>query len=128
MTKRESPDNVWQWLVEQGEERVSQVAGDVLQSPRVTDALAGAIKRAVQTKGDLDKNFERILGAMNLVTKSDHEKLLRKVEALQGSLANIAIKLDRLVAEREAKRHPAPRRTPRARSTKSKSPPTKSQL
>ena len=119
MAKRESPDNLWQWLVEQGEGTVSQVAGDVLQNPRVTDALAGAFKRAAQTKGELDKNLQRMLGALNVVTRSDHEKLLRKVEAVQGSLVNINMKLDRLLAERESKKRPAPRRAPK------KTPPAK---
>lgn len=121
MAKQESSENVWQWLVEQGEDAVSQVTSDVLRNPRVTEALAGALRRAAQTKGELDKNLERILGAMNVVTRSDHENLLRKVEALQGSLVNINIKLDRLLAERESKKQPAPRRAPRADGAKAKS-------
>ncbi|MDG2306368.1 MAG: hypothetical protein P8R42_17295 [Candidatus Binatia bacterium] len=114
MANRANPDNVWQWLVEQGEEKVSQVAGEVLQNPRVTEAVAGALKRAAETKGQVDKNLERVLGALNVTTRSDHEKLMAKVEALQGSLVNINIKLDRLLAEREPKKRPAPRRAPKA--------------
>ena len=114
MGNRRNPDNVWQWLVEAGEETVSQVAGEVLQNPRVTEAVAGAIKRAAETKGQVDKNLERVLAALNVVTRSDHEKLMNKVEALQGSLVNINIKLDRLLAEKDAKKRPTPRRTPRA--------------
>ena len=113
MGNRRNPDNVWQWLVEAGEETVSQVAGEVLQNPRVTEAVAGAIKRAAETKGQVDKNLERVLSALNVVTRSDHEKLLSRVEALQGSLVNINIKLDRLLAQKEAAKRPTSRRTPR---------------
>lgn len=114
MADRQSPDNVWQWLVEAGEEKVSAVAGEVLQNPRVTEAVAGAIKRAAETKGQVDKNMERLMAALNVVSRSDHEKLLSKVDALQGSLVNISIKLDRLLAEREQpKKRPAPRRAPK---------------
>ncbi len=122
MSKSEGAESVWQWLVEQGEETVSQVAGDVLQNPRVSEALAGAFKRAAQTKGEIDRNVERMLGALNVVTRTDHEELLRKIDALQGSLVNINIKLDRLLAQKEAAKgaKPAPRRSPgRATSQKS---------
>lgn len=110
MAERRNPDNVWQWLVEAGEEKVSAVAGEVLQNPRVTEAVAGALKRAAETKGTVDKNMERLMAALNVVSRSDHEKLLNKVEALQGSLVNINIKLDRLLAQQEPKKPPAPRR------------------
>jgi len=110
MADRRNPDNVWQWLVEAGEEKVSAVAGEVLQNPRVTEAFAGALKRAAETKGTVDKNMERLMAALNVVSRSDHEKLLNKVEALQGSLVNINIKLDRLLAQQDTKKPPAPRR------------------
>lgn len=114
MANRRDPDNVWQWLVEAGEEKVAQVAGEVLQNPRLTEAVAGAVKRASETKGQVDKNLERILAALNVVSRSDHQKLVNKVEALQGSLVNINIKLDRLLAERETKKKSAaPRRSPK---------------
>lgn len=120
MTDRRSPDNVWQWLVETGEETVSQVAGEVLQNPRVTEAFAGALRRAAETKGQVDKNLERLMAALNVVSRSDHEKLVSKVEALQGSLVNINIKLDRILATQKAaedgakKKKSAPRRAPKA--------------
>jgi len=104
MANRRNPDNVWQWLVEAGEEKVSQVAGEVLQNPRLTEAVAGALKRAAETKGQVDKNLERLLAALNVVSRSDHEKLVNKVEALQGSLVNINIKLDRLLAASQPKK------------------------
>ncbi len=117
MAKQRNQDNVWQWLVEAGEEKVSQVAGEVLQNPRVTEAVAGALKRAAETKGQVDKNLERVMAALNVVSRSDHEKLINKVGALQGSLVNINIKLDRLLADQETKKRPAPRRAPKKKKS-----------
>ncbi len=120
MANRRNSDNVWQWLVEAGEETVSQVAGEVLQNPRVTEAMAGALKRAAETKGHVDKNLERVMSALNVVSRTDHEKLMNKVEALQGSLVNINIKLDRLLAEKETKKRPTPRRAPKTHKSEHK--------
>ena len=104
-------DNLWQWLVEAGEETVSQVAGEVLSNTHLTDMVAGAVKRAAETKGQVDRNLERLLGALNVVTRRDHEALVQKVEALQGSLVNINIKLDRLLAETQSKKKAPAART-----------------
>jgi hypothetical protein len=38
---------------------------------------------------------------LNLPSKADYNRLLAKIESLQGSLVNLNIKLDRLLAERE---------------------------
>jgi len=57
--------------------------------------------------------METILAALNLPTRRDFDKLYAKVEALQGSLVNLSIKLDRLAAAQAAKAAPAakPRRS-----------------
>ena len=95
-------DNLWQWLFGAGEERVTQFTEEFLGNPRVRDALAGAIRRAARTKGQVDRNMEMILAALNVPSRRDFDKLYAKVEALQGSLVNLSIKLDRLAAQREA--------------------------
>src|SRR5262249_36515433 len=98
-----SGDNVWQWLFGAGEERLSQLAEEVIGNPRVREALAAGFRRAARTKGQVDRNMEMILAALNLPTRRDFDKLYAKVEALQGSLVNLSIKLDRLAAAQAAK-------------------------
>jgi hypothetical protein len=112
MSNRKRPENLWQWLLDAGEEKLGQFADDVLSSPHITEALAGAFRRAAQTKGQVDRNIERLLGALNLPTRADYARLVTKMEALQGSLVNLNIKVDRLLAEREPKKRAAPRRPP----------------
>jgi len=105
-----SGDNVWQWLFGAGEERLSQFAEEVIGNPRVREALTAAFRRAARTKGQVDRNMETILAALNLPTRRDFDKLYAKVEALQGSLVNLSIKLDRLAAAQAAKPAPAAKR------------------
>ena len=109
MAKREESDGVWQWLVDQGEEAVQQVAGDILRNSALTDALGQAIRKAAETKGEIDRNLERLLSSLGVVTRADHERLVRSVETLQGSLVNINIKLDRLLAQIKEAEKPARR-------------------
>jgi len=116
MAERKEPDSLWQRIVGAGEERLGQFAEEVLGSPHVTEALASALRRAARTKGQVDKNMQLVLSALNLPTRADLNKVVNKVEALQGSLVNINIKLDRLLAERQAeKARPAAPRAPRPR-------------
>ena len=114
MADRKGPESLWGRLVGVGEEKLGQFTEELLANPRVTDALASAFTRAAQTKGKVDRNLQMVLGALNLPSRQDFNKLASKVEALQGSLVNLNIKLDRLLASQEAKKRTAPvRRTAR---------------
>ena len=97
----DDPHNVLQWLIERGEETVGQLLEDVLGRPGVTDGLANVVKRAAQTKGRVEKNVETLLHLLNLPSRADYNKLLVKIEHVQGSLVNLNMKLDRLVASQQ---------------------------
>lgn len=105
MRAKTSPDpqNVLQWLFERGEETVGQLLEDVIGRPGVSDGLANVVKRAAQTKGRVDKNVETVLHLLNVPSRADYNKLLVKMEHLQGSLVNLNMKLDRLLAAQERK-------------------------
>ncbi len=99
-------DNPLQWIIERGEEVVGQVAKELLSRQGVTDGIAKMAQRAAKTKGQVDKNVETMLHLMNLPSRADYHKLLVKIEHLQGSLVNLNMKLDRLLAAQEqAKKH-----------------------
>jgi len=91
-------DGVWQWLFEQGEERLGQLAGELSKNKGLTDALGKALKQAAHTKGQIDRNMQNVLHLLNVPSKADYQKLLTKIETLQGSLVNVNMKLDRLLA------------------------------
>jgi polyhydroxyalkanoate synthesis regulator phasin len=108
--------NLFQRLREMGEDQLNRVLEDVMSSPRFTDVLGKTIQQAMATKGTVDRNMQTILSLLNLPSKADYKKLSTKVEALQGSLVNLNIKLDRLLASQQqgAAKKPAPPK-PKAR-------------
>jgi hypothetical protein len=102
------PQNVIEWLVEQGGATVGQVFEELLSRPSVSDGVAKMIHRAAKTKGRVDKNVETVLHLLNLPSRADYDKLRLKIEHLQGSLVNLNMKLDRLLAGQERKQHHKP--------------------
>jgi len=94
----ENPANVLQWLYERGEQTLGQVLQEVVGRPGVADGLAKVFQRAAKTKGRVDKNVETVLHLMNLPSRADYHKLLVKIEHLQGSLVNLNMKIDRMMA------------------------------
>jgi hypothetical protein len=96
--------NLLQWLYERGEETVGQVLDDLLRRPGVSDGLSKMVQRAAKTKGRVDRNTNTLLHLLNLPSRSDYHKLLVKIEHLQGSLVNLNMKLDRLLAAQTGKK------------------------
>jgi hypothetical protein len=90
-------ENSLEWLLERGEEALL----DLLGRRSVRGGVAKAAKRAAATKGNVDKNVETLLHLLNLPSRADYQRLLVKIEHLQGSLVNLNMKLDRLLATRQ---------------------------
>jgi hypothetical protein len=86
------------WLWTLGGQALSAVASALGTSPRVRGALASGARRAAESKGRFDRGMQSLLGVLNLPTKGDYNRLLSKVEVLQGSLVNLNIKVDRVLA------------------------------
>jgi hypothetical protein len=102
------------WVLEMGEARLVQFAEELLANPRMADAFSAALTRAARTKGQVDRNMQMLLGMLNLPSKADYNRLLSKIESLQGSLVNLNIKLDRLLADRERPKRRRPEKPKQA--------------
>lgn len=102
-----------QWLYEQGEERLTQLADELSKNRSLTDTLGRAVKQAAHTKGQLDRNMQAVLSLLNVPSRADYQKLLTKIETLQGSLVNVNVKLDRIMAAL-ASQSKAPKKKPAA--------------
>jgi chromosome segregation ATPase len=79
-------------LQKQGEDALGQFAQQLLESPLVHKALAGAFdarERAVQAQ-------EAAMGALNLPSAADLERLTRRVRSLSQRLEGIEDGVDRL--------------------------------
>ncbi|HUI25211.1 MAG TPA: hypothetical protein VL403_03930 [Candidatus Kryptonia bacterium] len=111
-TSHREPTGVLQWLFERGEETAGQVFEELFRNRSVTDGVAKTIRRAAQTKGQIDRNMQTLLSLLNLPSRADYHKLLTKIEALQGSILNLNMKLDRLLAASAAKPKIRPKKVP----------------
>jgi len=101
------------WIFEMGETRLMQLAEELLSNPGMAETFAGALRRAARTKGQVDKNMQMLLGLLNVPSKADYNRLLSKIESVQGSLVNLNIKLDRMLADRDRPKRRRPEK-PRA--------------
>ncbi|MGE0823265.1 MAG: hypothetical protein AB7P18_14210 [Candidatus Binatia bacterium] len=93
--------SIFDKLYEASEEGVSRTIKDALSHPKVSAFMKNALRNASETKGKIDRSVDTLLTLFNLPSKEDYTKLLAKVETLQGSLVNINMKLDRLLAEQK---------------------------
>jgi hypothetical protein len=96
-------------------EHLARLAEDLLSRPLFAQALAGALKRGLETKGAIDRNVQTVLSLLNLPSRADLNRLLTKLEIIQGNLTNLSLKVDRLeAAQRRATKRP---RKPRGGSS-----------
>lgn len=93
--------NLLQRLREMGEDQLNHVREELMSSTRFAEFVGSALQQAMATKGRVDRNMQTILSLLNLPSKADYKKLSTKIEALQGSLVNLNIKLDRILAQQE---------------------------
>jgi hypothetical protein len=68
-----------------------------------------AVQAGMETKGHIDRNMQTLLGLLNLPSRADLNRITTKLEVLQGSLTNLNLKVDKLLAERRRpRRRPGP--------------------
>ena len=80
---------------------ISRLAEELLANETLSQAFAMAMKKGLETKGRIDRNLQTMLQMLNLPTRADLARLQTKLEVIQGSLVNLSLKVDRLLAERE---------------------------
>lgn len=102
-------------ILEMGEQRLNQAAEELLSNPRFAEAMGRAVQTAMETKGRVDQNMQNVLGFLNVPSSRDYQKLAAKVEALQGSLVNLNMKLDRLIEQQKEQAAKPKTRRPRRR-------------
>jgi hypothetical protein len=98
--------------------QLSHLAEELLKRPMVAQAFATALQRGMQTKVTLDRNVQTVLSLLNLPSRADLNRLLTKLEVIQGNLTNLSLKVDRLEAAQ--KQAAAPPRKPARKRRASK--------
>jgi hypothetical protein len=99
-------------LFERGEEVVSVFLEELGKNPSIREQVGKTVERAVDAKRRVDRTTQTVLSALNVPSRADYNRLLAKIEALQGSLVNLSMKMDRVLAHQQAP-HAAPPRAVR---------------
>ena len=105
---------------------MSRLAKEAVSHPSFSSVMERALRNVLETKGKVDKNVDSLLNFINIPSKSDYNKLLAKVETLQGSLMNLNIKVDRLLAALAKSKPSSSRRTKRSSASATSSQPSSS--
>jgi hypothetical protein len=91
---------------------LQKLAEELLSNPRFAQVFMSAVQTGLEAKGQIDRNMRTLLGLLNLPSRADVNKLATKLEVLQGSLTNLNLKVDRLLAERAVPRRRRPPKPP----------------
>lgn len=102
--------SLFEKLYEAGGEGFNRFLSELLSNPTVANVTKKALKNAAATKGKIDRGVDSFLFLFNLPSKDDYNKLLAKIETVQGSLVNVNMKLDRLLAEQHKQKKPVRRK------------------
>jgi hypothetical protein len=103
MTDDTSAEGLRQRLTRQGEDAIGKLAQDLLENP----LFNGAITRAFDAREKAAQAQEVAMGALNLPSASDIERLTRRVRSVSQRLEGIEDGIDRL-DERAASAGAAP--------------------
>ena len=79
-------------MTRQGEEAIGKLAQDLLENP----VVSGALSRALETREHAVRAQEAALGALNLPSASDLERLTRRLRSVSQRLEGVEDALDRL--------------------------------
>ena len=85
-------------------ERLQRLAEELLSNPRFAQVFMSAVQAGLETKGHIDRNIQTVLALLNVPSRADINKLATKIELLQGSLTNLNLKVDRLLAAQARER------------------------
>src|SRR4051794_22145548 len=92
MTDETSAEGLKQRITRQGEDALGKLAQDVLENP----LLNGALTRALDAQKKAAQAQEVAMGALNIPSASDIERLTRRVRSVSQRLEGIEDGLDRL--------------------------------
>jgi hypothetical protein len=107
-------------FLERGEEAVGVFVEELFGNRNFTNQLSKTLGRAADAKKRVDRNMQAVLSALNVPSRADYDRLLTKIEALQGSLINVSIKLDRMLAAQHERSTAAARPGSRTRPARTR--------
>lgn len=79
------PQSVFDRLKARGEEVLTQISGELMSNP----GFMKAMETAWQGKARLDQAVARVLKTMNIPTRTEFKKALRRIDALEVEVASL---------------------------------------
>jgi chromosome segregation ATPase len=92
VTDSQSDEGLRQRVTRQSEEAIGKLAQELLDNPLVS----GALSAALETRGKAMKAQEAALGALNLPSASDLERLTRRLRSVSQRLEALEDGIDRV--------------------------------
>ena len=92
MTEDTAPEGLRGRITRQGEDAIGKLAQDLLENPLVS----GAISRAFEAREKAAAAQEAAMGALNLPSAADLERLTRRVRSVSQRLEGIEDSVDRV--------------------------------
>jgi hypothetical protein len=111
-------------LRQMSEEGAASFFKEVMANDGLRRALGRAGESFFNNKQSFDRNIETILDFVSIPSKRDVRELKSRLDHLNGQLVNLSIKIDRMLAEGQAKS--APSATTAAKARIVRKPPRKS--
>jgi hypothetical protein len=93
-------ETMFERLKARGEEVFQQVSGELMANPR----FMGALQQAWKGKEKLDQAAARALKAMNVPTRTEFKKAVRRIEVLEAELAAAKARAKPAARKRAAKK------------------------
>ncbi|HKF80775.1 MAG TPA: hypothetical protein VKB17_08115 [Thermoleophilaceae bacterium] len=95
MTDREQEERLVERLSRQGEEALGRIAEELIANPLVS----GALTRALEAREKAAQAQEAAMGALNIPSSADVERITRRLRSVSQRLEGIEDALDRLEAQ-----------------------------
>lgn len=92
-------DNSWlKRLI--GEEQIGKLTAQLLSNDKFMFAVQALVTKSLAARETVERSIKSALGAMNLPTTEDVEKLRNKVEGLEAVLSSVEKKVDALLEKK----------------------------
>jgi len=94
-------DSLFKKLKDKGEQKITEMTNEILNNPRFASALGKAIQTAMETKGKIDKNMQTVLGAMNVPTRDDYDRIAERINAISKTVSDLELRVEKLISRLE---------------------------
>jgi hypothetical protein len=106
MMGRRDAESLMSKLRQMSEDGVASFFTEVMANDNLRRTLGRAGESFFSNKQSFDRNIETVLDFVNIPSKRDLRELKARLDHMNGQLVNLSIKLDRMLAEAQAR--PAP--------------------